>query len=220
MKRRRIILCSAVILFLVAVDQFSKLLVKFFAGDGAHAHAKFVSIGDSLLVAAHIHPELNDRYPLFADIVIALVCSVFLAVMLFYTLLGRKLLLHGIENADVVKSYPRFVGAAVCFWFAGVICSVIFDAFIWGGSLDFLCLEWYHYYIDSGTPYTDFFRLDIDLKDIFLTFGCFMIVARGTLWDISLRKLSKSDRKLVNRRTVHPFKALKDYKNSGEVAEQ
>ena len=215
MKRRRIILCSTVILCLVAVDQFSKLFIKL--SGAADTPANFVHISNSLHVALHFHPELNVRFPLAVNIFIAVASIAVIAVVAFYVFHGRDMLFHDIPSAEAIKSYPKFTTAAFCVNAAGTICSIIFDAFLWGGSLDFICIEWYHYVTESGTHYTDIGRLCVDLKDIFIMLGWFMLWARWIMMDSSIAKLPKSDKKLVKRRYFHPIAAFREYKTAQEA---
>lgn len=217
MKRRKMILCSAAILCLMAVDQFSKLFIKL--SGAADTPANFVHITNSLHVALHFHPELNVRFPLAVNILIAVVFTALIAVVALYVFHGREMLLHDIPSAEAIKSYPKFTTAAFCMNVAGTICSIIFDAFLWGGSLDFICIEWYHYVIESGTHYTDIGRLCVDLKDIFIMLGWFMLWARWIMMDSSIAKLPKSDKKLVKRRYYHPIAAFRDYKSRQGAAE-
>lgn len=217
MKRRKMILCGSMILCLVAVDQFSKLFIKLTGATDTPAN--FVHITNKLHVALHFHPELNVRYPLAVNIFIAVVSIAFIAVVAFYVFHGREMLLHDIPSAEAIKSYPKYTTAAFCVNAAGMICSVIFDAFLWGGSLDFICIEWYHYINVSGTNYTDIGRLCVDLKDIFIVLGWFMLVARWGLMDFSIMKLPKSDKKLVKHRYYHPISAFRDYKAEQEATE-
>lgn len=217
MKRRKIILCGAAILCLMAVDQFSKLFIKL--SGAADTPANFVHISNSLHVALHFHPELNVRYPFAVNIFIAVVFTAFIAVVAFYVFNGRDMLFRGIPSAEAIKSYPKFTTAAFCVHAAGVICSIIFDAFLWGGSLDFICIEWYHYVMESGTHYTDIGRLCVDLKDIFIMLGWLMLAVRWIIMDSSIAKLPKSDKKLVKRRYYHPIAAFREYKAWQEATE-
>ena len=128
-----------------------------------------------------------------------------MAAVIFCARNARAYALEGLSCADKVKSLPRFTNASLCILFAGVLSSLLLDAFFWGGSLDFICFERYKYLAEGGVRYTDVYQLDVDLKDIYIFVGGIMLLARCAIWDISVSKLPKEERKLVSERLRSPM---------------
>lgn len=199
--------CLAV-LTLICVDQFSKLVVKAFV-PATSMNSIIYTHSESGWFMFHIHPELHDRYPLPVDVVIAVLAMAFVIGLIVYLKHERPALLRDIPNSDVVKSSPRLTEAALALWTAGIICSTLFDAFIWGGSLDFICFEWAKFYMGAET-YTVTHQFNCDLKDIFLGVGTLLMLIRAAIWQISLYKLPKADRKLISRRSSHVIKSIRE----------
>lgn len=208
MRKKHIRRCLTV-LILICLDQFSKLLVKAFV-PATSLNSIIYTHSDTGWFMFHLHPELHNRYSLPIDIVIAVFAIAFVISLIVYLKYERPALLRDIPDSDVVKSSPRLSETALVLSIAGIICSTLFDAFIWGGSLDFLCIEWAKFYTDTVEPYTINYRYDIDLKDIFLNIGLVLILIRSVRFKISQYKLPKSSRKLISKRELHIIRSIRE----------
>lgn len=198
--------CFAV-LILICLDQFSKLLVKAFA-PATSLNSIIYTHSDSSWFIFHLHPELHNRYSLPVDIVIAVLAIAFFIALIVYFKYERPALLRDIPDSDAVKSSPRLTETALVLWISGIICSTLIDSLIWGGSLDFLCVEWAKFYTDSAGPYTITNQFNCDLKDIFLVIGTALMLLRIAIFNLSQYKLPKSSRKLISKRRFHIIRSI------------
>lgn len=193
-------------LALVCIDRLSKLYV----GTLSASRDIFYTYSDSGWFLFSIRPELHDKYPLPADIVIfvlAVILTVFAALYLKYE---RSALLNGIPGSEAVKTSPYLTEAAAVLWLSGIFCSTFLDAFFSGGSLDFLCFEWAEIYTSSPEPYTVIHHFNLDLKDIFIILGTVILLLRSLIWQISLYRLPKESRKTVSKRSFHIIKSIRE----------
>lgn len=198
-----------VILILVCLDQFSKLLVKAFV-PVTSLNSIIYTHSDTGWFMFHLHPELHNKYSLHVDIVIAVCAIAFVIAVIVYLKYERPALLRDIPDSDAVKSSPRLTETALVLWIAGIICSTLFDALIWGGSLDFLCIEWAKFYTDAVEPYTISHQFNCDLKDIFLIIGTVLILVRIAIFNLSQYNLPKSSRKLISKRKFHIIRSIRE----------
>ena len=217
--KRKYIYCGLAVVLLISADQLSKLAVARSVGESSRELIQ-LRLKDGWLVF-HIHPYLHARGSVLMSVLLALVTFALLAAVIFCARHVRAYALEDIAGADRVKSYPRFTNSTICILLAGTVSSLLFDAFLWGGSLDFICFERYKYLIEGGVQYTAVYRLDFDLKDVYLFVGGLMLIVRCTIWDFSLSKLSKEERRLVNKRLRNPVGLIRSAraKNSGDGSE-
>lgn len=209
---------SIIIIFLIFVDQLSKLLVHL-----------FIDITDEMLMVSntvHIHPWFNEDqgwlfnyiYDNIANDIFIVTCIesfvvVFLCVQLFFLIyLFHQFLFWNAE----IKSYKILTGVCFSFLISGMICSKIFDAFIWKKTLDYICIvrevvrvcptchkthpvpwHWFHF----------------DLKDIYLLIGFLLFIVRIALWIVEFSKYEKKHKKDLNNKFRHPIQNIKNMKN-------
>ena len=214
---RKYIFRVLTVVLLVSADQLSKLAATLLIGDSTRELVQ-LRLSDGWFVF-HVHPDLNVRDSVLISVLLAIVMFALLASVIFCARRARAYALEGISGADGVKSCPRFTNAAICLLFAGVVSSMLFDAFLWGGSLDFICFERYKYLTEGGVQYTDVYRFDIDLKDIYLIVGGIMLLVRCALWDISVLKLPKEERKLVSKRLRDPVGLIRSARSESRSEE-
>lgn len=200
--------CFAV-LILICLDQFSKLLVKAFV-PVTSLNSIIYTHSDTGWFMFHLHPELHNKYSLLVDIVIAVLAIAFVIAVIVYLKYERPALLRDIPDSDVVKSSPKLTETALVLWVAGIICSTLIDSLIWGGSLDFLCIEWAKFYTDAVEPYTISHQFNCDLKDMFLIIGTVLILVRVAIFNLSQYKLPKSSRKLISKREFHIIRSIRE----------
>lgn len=203
---------------LVAFDQLSKLFIKALVPADSPIEMIHSHSGSGWFIF-HIHPCLHDRYPLYADIVLAGLMLAILACFTVYFAFERPALLRDIPDADKVKSSPRLTKAAIVFWISGSFCSCFLDAFIWGGSWDFICFEWGEVYAGPPEQYTVWHMFNLDLKDLYLFAGTALLLARFIIWQVSLYRLNKAERKLISARSFHFIRSIKELrgKNSEDI---
>lgn len=197
------------VLILICLDQFSKLLVKAFV-PVTSLNSIIYTHSDTGWFMFHLHPELHNKYSLPVDIVIAVLAMAFVIGLIVYLKYERPALLRDIPDSEAVKSSPRLTETALVIWIAGIICSALIDSLIWGGSLDFLCIEWAKFYTDAVEPYTISHQFNYDLKDIFLIIGTVLILVRIAIFNLSQYKLPKSSRKLISKRSFHIIRSIRE----------
>lgn len=198
---------------LVFADQFSKLLARAFAPSEISPIIHFHTA--SVWLSFSFYPELHDRWPLPADIVMAVFGVIITSALIVYFKYERAALFRDIPGAEKVRNSPKMTFAAVTLWTAGIVCSVFFDAFLWGGSLDFLCFDLARLHEDNANL-ADFYHLNIDFKDIFAASGTLLILLRMAIRQISLFSLEKSDRKLISKREFHFIRSIREARNAAE----
>ena len=209
MKKKGLIY-SAAVLALILADQLSKLAVNARLSGGQHVifHTHYTSGWFTL----SIFPELHDRYPLYADVVIAVLGVAIAALLCVYLKYERPALLRGIPGAGEVKSSPKLTAAALCFFMAGVVCSTVLDAFLWGGSLDFIALD--RAAVTTGAEgYTEITHFNFDLKDLYLLAGMLLLITRWAVFRMSLLKLPEASRKLILKRDFHFIRSMRELKS-------
>ncbi len=212
MKKKGVFAIIAIAVLIFA-DQCSKLLARAFAPSEAapliHIHAA------SGWFSFAFYPELHDRWSLPADIVMAVLGAAITAGFVFYFKYERAALFRDIKGAERIKCCSGLTLAAMIFWTAGIVCSVFFDAFLWGGSLDFLCFDWAK--LHKGDPsLADLYHLNLDLKDIFAVLGTFLLLLRMAIRQISLFSLDRPARKLISKREFHFIKSVREAKSAAE----
>ncbi len=216
--RRRAAVFGAAVAALVCLDQISKLLVRALVpADQLNKLIYFQSSRGWAML--HLHPTLHDRFPLPLDMLAAVLAMLFLAVFAAYFKYERAAILRDIPGSELVKSSPRLTLLTLIFAAAGLICSTVFDAFLWGGSLDFLCFERAKFYTDGAEPYTVTSRLDVDLKDVFLWIAVALFLVRSAIFKLSQRKLEKSDRRLIAKRENHIIKSIREVSDRPKKAD-
>ncbi len=204
------------VLLLIFLDQLSKLLVNALVPRDS-LNSVFYTQSDAGWFMFHLHPLLHNRYSLPVGIAIAVIAAVYLVMLVIYHKYERAVLLRDIPDSDLVKSSPRLTEAALIFWIAGLVCSTLFDSLLWGGSLDFLCVEWARFYTDAAGPYTISRQIDVDLKDVYLAIGVVLLLARIIIFNLSQYKLPKSSRKLISSRSFHLIRGIRELR--GKAAE-
>ncbi len=206
--RAKNLLCCAAVAALVLLDQLSKLAVRAAVPEDAPKSLFYTQSGSGWFMF-HLHPLLHDRYPLPVDLLVVLFAVAVIAGLAVYFKYERAALLDGVAHAESVKSCPGLTRAAFVFITAGAVCSVLLDAFVWGGSLDFICFEWARFYTDGAEPYTMSYQIDVDPKDVFLNVGTVLILIRLIIFKASQLRLPKDERKLVKSRENHILRSLR-----------
>lgn len=213
MKKSRL---APFIIILVLLDQLSKLLVKAFArADSLNKLIYFQTPRGWFML--HIHPELHDRYPLGLDIVIAGLSVLLTAALMIYFRYERSAILRDIPGSERVGSSPAATKIFLIFWISGIICSTFLDAFLWGGSLDFICFERAKFF-GGDEPYTITRRLDIDLKDVFLDIGLALFLWRMLVFKITQFRLPKEFRRIITRRENHIFRSINEARSEAVLS--
>lgn len=190
----KIINHSIAVLILILADQ----LVKQFINATITADEQFRN-------GLHIHPSLHAKFE-GAEIVPQIVIGVILGILLsLIAWKGNEFFFHDCPDR-MKESYPAFTNTMLYLLISGTFCSVVLDALIWGGSINFICIAWQA--LDSyGNSFIK--HLIFDIKDIYLTVGIVLLFIR--IFMIAL-KISKEDEKQIAKKLRHPIKSICEMK--------
>ncbi len=191
---RKLLKHSIFIGILILFDQITKLIV----------NANFTA-DEQFRNGLHIHPSLHTKFEdgeIVPQIVIGVILGILLSLIAWK---GNEFFFHDCPER-MKKSYPAFTNTMLYLLTSGTFCSVVLDALVWGGSLNFICIAWQA--LDS---YRNSFikHLIFDIKDIYLTVGIVLLFIR--IFMIAL-KISKEDEKQIAKKLRHPIKSIREMK--------
>ena len=179
--------------------------------------SNFYTVKDGILLVSntvHIHPILNDECVLqltktaettnvhlyiwlFLDAVKTAVSFLFPIVM---AILLRKFFFWDKQ----VKKYSCFTGIMLCVLVSALLCHVV-DDFVWGGSLDFICISWDDTLVINGVVQNIVRHKSFDLKDLYLYIVMILLWIRASLEVLIYVK----NKEVIADRLRHPIQNIK-----------
>lgn len=211
MTKKRVFIFGITTVFLIFVDQISKVFIKaFFICDSKKT---FLNI-------LHIHPRINSEGVDFANeitkyldidinvilILRALFFIIILAIIVFVCTFLYMFFFWGCNT----KMYMPLNIAILSFGTSSVLCSVLMDELFFGGSLDWICIFWSGKKLVNNHYHLIERHLTVDFKDIYIFITIILLILRYLLGIYTLLKSTSEERKIYDFRAKHPIKNVKE----------
>lgn len=211
MTKKRVFIFGITTVFLIFLDQISKVFIKaFFIYDSKKTFFNIL----------HIHPRINSEGVDFANEItkyldIDINVILILRALFFILILGSVIFLWifiymfffwGCNK----KTYMFLNLPLLSFGISSVVCSFFMDELFFGGSLDWICIFGTRKKLVNNHYHLIESHLTFDIKDLYVLITIILFILRLILGIYTVLKSTSEERKKYVFRANHPIKNIKE----------
>lgn len=224
-KKHRYLLSVIFIIFLVFIDQISKVFIKM---------QTIGNVNNPSSNLIHIHPQLNTEgiqssnliaNYLQLDVTTVLLFRALIYIIIFVIIIFFWIAIHNFFFWGCKKKPYMFLNLAiVSFEGAAILCSFLMDELFFGGSLDWICISWLKKEFISNHYHLTSCHFTFDIKDIYVLVAIILFVVRLYLFIYTCLTSTPDERKKYSYRGNHPIKNIREmityFKSEGNLDEE